>query len=51
MGGCIIEKHFTDNKNLPGPDHNFAMDPKDFRSMIDKIKLMEKNRPTNKKGI
>ena len=42
MGGCIIEKHFTDNKNLPGPDHNFAMDPKDFRSMIDKIKLMEK---------
>ena len=42
MGGCMIEKHFTDNKKLKGPDHSFAMDPIDFKKMTDKIKLMEK---------
>lgn len=42
MGGCMIEKHFTDNKKLPGPDHGFAMDPNDFKKMISKIQLMEK---------
>lgn len=41
-GGCMIEKHFTDDKTRPGPDHPFAMDPEDFRSMVDKIRLMEK---------
>jgi pseudaminic acid synthase len=42
MGGCMIEKHFTDNKKLPGPDHGFAMDPADFKEMTNKIQLMEK---------
>jgi len=42
MGGCMIEKHFTDNKKLPGPDHGFAMDPADFKKMTTKIQLMEK---------
>ena len=42
LGGCIIEKHFTDNKLQDGPDHSFAMDPKDFRKMVDDIKHMEK---------
>ena len=42
MGGCMIEKHFTDNKKLPGPDHGFAMDPSDFKKMTSEIKLMEK---------
>ena len=42
LGGCIIEKHFTDNKLQEGPDHSFAMDPKDFRKMIDGIRHMEK---------
>ena len=42
MGGCVIEKHFTDDKSQQGPDHSFAMDPKDFRKMVDDIRHMEK---------
>lgn len=40
LGARIIEKHFTDNKTLPGNDHYHAMDSNDlsiFKSNIDKI--------------
>lgn len=42
LGGCMIEKHFTDDKSRPGPDHPFAMDGNDFRKMVDDVRLMEK---------
>lgn len=42
LGGCMIEKHFTDDKTRNGPDHPFAMDGADFRKMVDDIRLMEK---------
>ena len=33
-GACIIEKHFTLDRNLPGPDHWFSVDPKDLRTLV-----------------
>ena len=51
LGGCMIEKHFTDNKNLPGPDHSFAMDPSDFKNMIKEIRHTEKILGKEKKTI
>jgi len=42
LGACVIEKHFTDDKTLVGPDHPFAMDGKDFRGMTDSIRILEK---------
>jgi len=42
LGACVIEKHFTDDKTLVGPDHPFAMDGKDFREMADSIRILEK---------
>ncbi|MDD5617610.1 MAG: N-acetylneuraminate synthase family protein [Candidatus Omnitrophica bacterium] len=42
LGGCVIEKHFTDDKKRNGPDHPFAMDVDDFRSMVKDIRLLEK---------
>lgn len=30
LGACMIEKHFTLGKNLPGPDHRFSADPGNF---------------------
>ena len=42
MGGCLIEKHFTDDKGRPGPDHSFAMDHHDFKKMVEEIRLLEK---------
>ena len=42
LGGCMIEKHFTDDKKRNGPDHSFAMDAADFRQMVKDVRLMEK---------
>jgi len=42
LGGCVIEKHFTDDKSRKGPDHPFAMDGKDFKEMVDSIRRLEK---------
>lgn len=42
LGAKIIEKHFTLNKNLKGPDHSFSLDPKEFRRMVSEIRLVEK---------
>ncbi|MDB4444779.1 N-acetylneuraminate synthase family protein [Akkermansiaceae bacterium] len=41
MGACIVEKHFTLDRSLPGPDHNFAMEPGELREMIDRIREIE----------
>ncbi|MDA9282318.1 N-acetylneuraminate synthase family protein [Pseudomonadales bacterium] len=41
MGACILEKHFTLDKKLPGPDHSFAMEPKAWREMVSKIRDIE----------
>ena len=42
LGGCLIEKHFTDDKKRRGPDHPFAMDGKDFKEMAQSVRLLEK---------
>ena len=39
MGACMIEKHFTIDRNLPGPDHSFAIEPQellaDYRARVE----------------
>lgn len=35
MDACVIEKHFTLDKNLPGPDHGISLDPKDFSEVAE----------------
>lgn len=41
MGATVIEKHFTISRQLPGPDHPFALEPKELKEMIDNIRLTE----------
>jgi N-acetylneuraminate synthase/N,N'-diacetyllegionaminate synthase len=43
LGACMIEKHFTLDKNLPGPDHRFSADPAEFRRMVESVRTMEKS--------
>jgi N,N'-diacetyllegionaminate synthase len=43
LGACMIEKHFTLDKNLPGPDHHFSSDPAEFRVLVDAVRVMEKS--------
>jgi sialic acid synthase SpsE len=40
-GACMIEKHFTLDRTLPGPDHEFAIEPRDLADMIRKIREVE----------
>jgi N-acetylneuraminate synthase len=40
-GASIIEKHFTLDKALPGPDHTASLDPEELRSLIKSIKEVE----------
>lgn len=42
MGACLIEKHFTLDKNLPGPDHHFSADPSEFQALTEAIRSLEK---------
>jgi len=43
LGACMIEKHFTLDRNLPGPDHWFSSDPAELRSLVDAVRTLEKN--------
>jgi N-acetylneuraminate synthase len=41
LGAVIIEKHFTDNKNLPGNDHYHAMDVNDLKKFTHSASLIK----------
>jgi len=41
LGACWIEKHFTSNKNLPGPDHRFSCDPEELAALVRGVRVME----------
>lgn len=42
LGGAIVEKHFTLDKMLPGPDHKASLEPIELRTMIVSIRQIEK---------
>lgn len=50
LGACMIEKHFTLDKNLAGPDHRFSADPAEFRVLVDSVRTMEKSLGSPKLG-
>lgn len=41
MGAVVIEKHFTLDRNLPGPDHRVSLEPDELKRMIDAIRNIE----------
>ncbi len=41
MGATVIEKHFTLDKNLPGPDHRASLDPAELKQMVQSIRHIE----------
>ena len=66
MGASVIEKHFTLDRNLPGPDHKASLEPHELKAMIDGIRNVEralgdglkrpspselKNRPVARKSL
>lgn len=41
-GATCIEKHYTLSRKLPGPDHPFALEPKNLKKMIAGVRIAEK---------
>ena len=42
LGADVIEKHFTLDRNLPGPDHKASLEPDELKTMVKKIRNVEK---------
>jgi N,N'-diacetyllegionaminate synthase len=42
LGAKVIEKHLTLSKKLKGPDHKASLDPKEFKFMVQGIRIVEK---------
>ena len=42
LGATVIEKHFTLDKSLPGPDHKASLEPDELKAMVSAIRNIEK---------
>ncbi len=66
LGATVIEKHFTLDRNLPGPDHKASLEPNELKAMVVAIRNIElamgdgvkrpsaseaKNRPITRKSL
>lgn len=41
LGACVIEKHFTLDRSLPGPDHAASLEPDELKAMVSAIRNIE----------
>ena len=41
LGASIIEKHFTLDKNMQGPDHRASLEPSELKAMVEAIRNIE----------
>ena len=41
LGATVIEKHFTLDRNLPGPDHRASLEPIELKAMVSSIRNIE----------
>lgn len=42
LGASVIEKHFTLDRTLPGPDHKASLEPDELKAMVSAIRNIEK---------
>lgn len=43
LGASVIEKHLTLSRQMEGPDHKASLEPAEFKSMVEAIRLVEKS--------
>lgn len=51
LGACVIEKHFTLDRNMPGPDHKASLEPHELAGMVRMIRNVEKALGSEKKRV
>lgn len=49
LGASVIEKHFTVDKNMKGPDHKSSLEPEDLKQMVRSIRNISKAMGSRKK--
>ena len=49
LGACAIEKHFTLDHTLPGPDHKISLEPKELREFVRAVRTVESALGTGEK--
>ncbi len=49
MGATLIEKHFTLDKDMPGPDHKASLEEEELKTLIEKIALVEEMKGNSQK--
>ena len=51
LGASVIEKHFTLDRNMEGPDHKASLNPDELKAMVSAIRNIEKALGSGKKKI
>jgi len=51
LGAVVIERHFTIDKNLPGPDHKASLSPEELKELVIAIKNKDYDIPEEKKEL
>ncbi|MDE6276833.1 MAG: N-acetylneuraminate synthase [Muribaculaceae bacterium] len=51
LGACVIEKHFTLDRTLPGPDHKASLEPAELAAMVRAIRDVEKMKGSGIKDV
>jgi N,N'-diacetyllegionaminate synthase len=41
LGACVLEKHFTLDRSLPGPDHRASLEPEELHSLVRGVRTVE----------
>lgn len=50
LGACVIEKHFTLDRNLPGPDHRASLQPDELADLVEGVRMLESSLGDGRKG-
>ena len=51
LGASVIEKHFTLDRNMPGPDHKASLEPDELKAMVSAIRNIEKALGSSEKKV
>lgn len=51
LGACIIEKHYTIDRTMKGPDHKFALEPDELKEMVKNIRDAEASLGSSEKAM
>ena len=51
LGATVIEKHFTLDRNMPGPDHKASLEPDELKAMVSAIHNIEKALGSSEKKV